>query len=89
MRLKYSFESVDMGDEIILVPVGENSNEVHGVVKLNREGLEIVNLLKEDTTLDSIVETLSNKYENDRNTITLWVKKAINTLNESGLIDYM
>lgn len=89
MHLKYTFEPVDMGDEIILVPVGENANEVHGVVKMNREGLEIINLLKDDTTKDNIIEKLLKKYENDRETIDLWVNRTINVLIDAGLIDEM
>ena len=86
MKLKYEFESVTMDDEIILVPIGEKADKVEGVIKLNREGLEIVNMLKEDTTKERIVEVLSSKYENDRQVLELWVNKVIFTLEEANLI---
>lgn len=88
MKLKYSFESVDMGDEIILVPVGEGANEVKGVIKLNKEGLEIVELLKNNITKDQIVKLLSAKYENDWHTLSGWVDKVIYSLTAAGLVDY-
>ena len=37
MKLKYTFEAVDMGDEIIFVPVGDKASEVHGVLKLSKK----------------------------------------------------
>lgn len=87
MKLKYTFESVDMGDEIVLVPVGEGADQVKGVVKLNKEGLEIVELLKNTTTKDQITELLAQKYENDHRTLSEWVDRVIDTLIEAGLVD--
>ena len=46
MKLKNTFESVDMGNEIIMVPVGKSAEQVQGVLKLNAEGLEIMNMLE-------------------------------------------
>ena len=87
MKLKYSFEAVDMGEEIILVPVGEGASSVHGILKINNEGREILELLKSETTQERIVETLSAKYENDIESLRLYVGKVLNTLQSSGLLD--
>ena len=87
MKLKYSFEAVDMGEEIILVPVGEGASSVHGILKINNEGREILDLLKSETTQERIVETLSAKYENDIESLRLYVGKVLNTLQSSGLLD--
>ena len=50
MRLKYHFEFTDVENEIIAVPVGEGANDIHGVLKLNPTGKEIMELvyLEED-----------------------------------------
>lgn len=87
MRLKYNIEMVDMGDEIIGVPIGEGAQEIHGVLKLNKEGLEIINLLNEKTDEESIVSYLSTKYENDRKTLEKYVRDTINTLRKEGLVE--
>ena len=76
-----------MGDETILVPVGEGADQVNGVVKLNKEGLEIVNLLKNSITKAEIVEILSAKYENDQQTLSKWVDRVVDALSVAGLID--
>ena len=87
MKLKYSFENVDMGNEFVSVPVGNGANNVHGVIKLNQEGLEILEMLKEDITEQQIVERLAEKYGNDWATLTKWVKKVIETLREAKLLE--
>lgn len=87
MRLKYNIEMVDMGDETIGVPIGEGAQEIHGVLKLNKEGLEIINLLNEKTDEESIVSYLLTKYENDRKTLEKYVRDTIKTLRKEGLVE--
>ena len=87
MRLKYLFETINMDDEVILVPVGKNSKELQGVVRLNKEGLEIINMLEDNSTEDHIVEILSSKYSNDNKTLVEYVHSFIEKLRNLDLID--
>ena len=87
MKLRYVFENVDMGNEIISVPVGDGANNVHGVNKLNKEGKEILELLKEDITEQQIVKKLTEKYENDSATLEKWVSNVIKTLRAANLLE--
>ena len=87
MKLKCLFENVDMGDEIIAVPVGEGAGRIQGVLKLNREGREIVELLAEDTSEQEIVDRLSAKYDTDVQTLAGYVHNTISTLRAEGLIE--
>ena len=86
MKLKYQFEAVDMGDEIILVPVGEGADRVHGILKLNTEGREIVDLLKNETTEASILDALAAKYENDRSVLAGYVESVVAALRGADLL---
>ena len=86
MKLKFTFEMVDMGEEIICVPVGEGAAQVHGVLKLNKEGQEILELLKEETNEETIVAALAAKYENERNILTGYVRSIVENLRNAGLI---
>ena len=86
MKLKYSFEAVDMGDEIIYVPVGKGAANVSGVLKLNREGQEIIELLKEETSEEAIVSALAAKYENDRTILVGYVRSVLDRLNAASLL---
>ena len=86
MKLKYEFEPVDMGDETIMVPIGENANQVHGIIRLNQGGQEIVGLLQTETDENEMITALSEKYENDRETISRYVHQVVETLRKQGLI---
>ena len=76
-----------MGDETILVPVGEGADQVNGVDKINKEGLEIEKKKKNSITKAEIVEILSAKYENDQQTLSKWVDRVVDALSVAGLID--
>lgn len=87
MKLKYNFETVDMGDEIICVPVGVGAEEVHGVLKLNKSGEKILDLLKEETNIDRIAKKITGAYDNDPNEIYDYVRNTVDTLRKIGLIE--
>ena len=87
MKLKCRFEMVDMGDEIIAIPVGETAKEIHGILKLNQSGKEIIEMLQDETTEKAIVDSLTAKYENDRGDIAHDVQLVIEQLKNQELID--
>ncbi|MBR3739585.1 MAG: hypothetical protein IKN04_03890 [Clostridia bacterium] len=87
MKLKCRFEMIDMGDELICVPVGEKSKEVQGVLKLNREGQEILEMLKNDISETGIVNALTAKYDNSVDNISFYVHRVIEELKANSLLD--
>ena len=87
MKLKCAFETVNMGDEIVLVPVGERATEVRGVLKLNPEGYEILSLIEKAYSKDQIIDILTTKYENNRAILTNYVNTVLNTLRDADLLD--
>ncbi len=87
MKLKFSVEPVDMGSEIIAVPVGPGAQQLHGVLKLNQEGCEILSLLASETTEADIVQALSARYENNREELAAMVGRFLGVLRENGLLD--
>ena len=84
--LKYLFEVVDMGDETIMVPVGEDASTLGGVLKLNREGKELFELLQSGFTTEQCIKTLTEKYDNDREDIKRYVTSFIETLKKNGIL---
>lgn len=87
MKLKVGFESVDMGDEIIMVPIGPNAHQIHGILKLNVSAREICYLLANDTNEEAIVNILSEKYENDEESLKKYVHVVVETLRKNGLLE--
>jgi hypothetical protein len=86
MKLKYSFEMVDMGEEIVAVPVGNGANQIHGILKLNKEGKEIFDMIVDGMTEETIIDSLALKYDNKREMLAESVQKFITKLNEAGVL---
>ena len=62
MKLKYDFTVMDMGDETVAVPVGDNADQFHGMIRLNDTAAEILELLREDTTPQTVHQILMERY---------------------------
>lgn len=86
MKLKYSFENVELDDQIVAVPVGKAAKEFNGVVKLNESALEIFKLLEHETTVDEIVAKLKEQYGDDPD-IRRYVEDAIEYLKGEGILE--
>lgn len=86
MKLKNNFEIVDLGSETIAVAIGKDANKLHGVLKLNKGGTEILELLSHETTENNIVEALRSKYTNEQEEITEYVHHFVESLREHNLI---
>ena len=62
MKLRYEMMIMDMGDEFAAVPVGDDAEKFHGMLKLNKESADILEQLREDTDSITIHNYLKNKY---------------------------
>ena len=86
MKLKYEFETTELGDQIIAVPVGENAGDFKGVLTLNASAAAILKLLQKDTTADEIVSVLTEEYEGTKEEMTAFVERFINKLRDENLL---
>lgn len=86
MKSKYIFEKMELDDEIVAVPVGDNSDELHAVLNLNEEAMRILELLQEDTAEEDIVAQLLTEYDGKEEEITPLVHAYIEELRKEGLL---
>lgn len=86
MELKYTFEIMEIDDQLMAVPVGEGADEFRGILKLNASAASIFELLKEDISEEEIVEALKNKYE-DSKELKTYVHDYLEQLKEAGFIE--
>ena len=86
MKLKYEFETTELGDEIIAVPVGDNARNFSGVINLNDSAAAILKLLQKDTTMEQIVSALLEEYEGTKEEMTAFVEKFIDKLRKEDLL---
>ena len=88
MKLRYEFAVMDMGGEFAAVPVGEDANKFHGMLKLNAVSADILEQLKENTTPMKIHLHLKEKYpESTDAEIAEVLVKFLNQLNHEGLLE--
>ena len=87
MKLKCEFEIVDMGDEWVAVPVGQDADNVSGVVKLNSTGKEILELLKVVDTEEGLLSVLNKRYDNDSEELKNLVHAFLVHLGQMGILD--
>ena len=86
MRAKYNFEIVDMEDSFIAVPVGRNAGSMQGVLRMNKTGKDILEMLIEGKTLDEIEGLLAGQYEDDRMLLKTYVCEVIEYLHNKGIL---
>ena len=86
MKLKCEFETTELGDEIIAVPVGDNARSFGGVLNLNDSAAAILKLLQKDTTVEKIVSALLEEYEGTTEEMTAVVEKFIDKLRKENLL---
>lgn len=88
MRLKYELTFVEIGDDVMAVPVGSGADEFHGVIKVNRTAREILELIQNGNPgSDEVINSMTEKYPgDDPDTINNAVNEYIDKLNKAGLL---
>ena len=78
MKLKTDLITQEIDNTQFLVPTGAETFQ--GIVRSNKTAAFIVDCLKEETTLDAIVDKMCAKYDAPRETIAADVKQILDTL---------
>ena len=86
MKLKYDFQIQELMDQYFAVPVGDNSEELGGMIKLNETGKRILELLQEETDLDSVIQALLAEYDAPESVLREEVEKMIAVLHSEDII---
>ena len=86
MKAKYTFEIMEIDDQMMAVPVGEEADELHGILKLNQSAAAILELLKEETSEEEIVQKLLEKYESSEEDMRNYVHDYLAELEEAGIL---
>lgn len=88
MRLKYKFEIVDMGDNFVAVPVGDNADQFRAAVDLNDVGAKILEIIAECDTPEEVHKKLCAEYpEDDANDIGQKLCDFLNQLVREGMLE--
>ena len=86
MHLKYTFETVELDNKIIAVPVGSDGSGFHGVIRLNETGAYILDLLKQETTEEAIITAMKNEYDTPEENIAKDVHAYLERFREKDIL---
>lgn len=87
MKLRYQFEIVDIAGEVCAVPVGENSEQLHGVLQLNDVGAKMLQYIAESETPEEVHAKLCADYpEDDKSDIGQKLCDFLNQLLKEKLL---
>ena len=84
MKLNDNFLTQTIDDSQVMVATGDS--DFNGIIRSNQTSAEIIDLLKEETTRDEIVDKMYAKYDASREEIASDVDMVINTLRKVGAI---
>lgn len=86
-KVKDGFVLRKIGPQVMAVPVGKLTSEIHGMIALSESGALLWNLLLEGADKEKLVDALLEEYETDRQTADTDVDKFINGLKEQGALE--
>ena len=87
MRILTNYELISIGDESLLIPVGDEAQRFQGLLVLNEESAFMVRLLKISQTTESLVFSLLEEYDVDKATAERDVQYLLSRLNEFKVLD--
>ncbi len=88
MKLKYEFEVMDMGDEFVAVPVGDRAEELHGMLRLNADAAEMLELIRTNDTPEAVLEILCTRYpKENKDDLGKAVCDYLNQLLHAGILE--
>lgn len=85
MKLKYKFELMDLGEQVIALTIEEDANHYRNVIKMNQSGAAIFKLLEHNTSEQEIFYNLSQEYDNS-DCIRDFVHDFIIALDNAGVL---
>lgn len=84
MKLNENFLTQMIDDAQVMVATGDS--KFNGIIRSNQTAAEIIDLLKEETTRDEVVDKMLAKYDAEREVIASDVDMVIETLRKVGAI---
>lgn len=85
-KLKDGFVVRKIGDQIMAVPVGKQTSEIHGMIALTESAELLWNVLKTGAEENELVKIITDTYEVDEEVAVADVKKFLEGLKEQGAL---
>lgn len=85
-KLKEGFVVRKIGGQIVAVPVGRQTSEIHGMIALTESAELLWNTLKDGAEESDLVKIITDTYDVDEIRASADVKKFLQGLKEQGAL---
>lgn len=86
VKIKKEFVLRKIGDDHVLIPIGETIAHFNGLVNINEMGVFLWEHLQEETTKEELVRAVLQEYEADREKVEADVTAFLEKLSEQEII---
>ena len=87
MKIKNGFLLRQVGEQNVVVAVGEESRNFNGIIRLNNTGRYLWEKLQNETSENGLVSAMLTEYDIDEATAKNDIADFLSTLKEADLLD--
>lgn len=87
MKIKNGFLLRQVGEQNVVVAVGEESRNFNGIIRLNNTGRFLWEKLQNETSENGLVSAMLTEYDVDEATAKNDIADFLSTLKEADLLD--
>lgn len=87
MKIKSDFEIVNIDDDYMLVPVGDQIESFKGTVILNEVTAYLLEKMRVDRTIEELIKLLTSEYDVDEITAQRDLAELLNEMRKIGILD--
>ena len=86
-KLKNGFMIREIGNQIMAVPVGKQTSEIHGMIALSESAKLLWEVLRNGATVEELTDVLMENYEVERSVAVADVENFIKLLSAQGALE--
>ena len=86
MKLRYNFVVQQVADDYVAVAVGEDASNFGGLVRMNKTGAFLFELLKKDMTREELLAAMVEKYDADEEILQRNLDAFLEKLKEKQVL---
>ncbi|MBR2869464.1 MAG: PqqD family protein [Clostridia bacterium] len=86
-RIKSGFMIRNISGQIMAVPTGARTSDIHGMIVLSESGELLWKALEKGASADELADILTENYDVDRQTALADTEKFLNGLREQGALE--
>lgn len=86
-KIKNGFMIRKIGGQVMAVPTGKMTSEIHGMIALSESGELLWNALENGASVDALADILTENYEVDRATALADAEKFVDGLKNQGVLE--